>query len=144
MIPDYITPGAIVRLRDGSKARIYATDGGAPWNVHGALWTPSAWISADWADACYTTEEHELDIVGPWVDEPDAGKLWPLLPPWIKWVAVDKYPSACDGWHGYSEKPRRNDHCEIWDGRDPIRIPPTCAPTFTGDWKDSLCERPKP
>ena len=39
MIPDYITPGAIVRLRDGSKARIYATDGGSPWNVHGALWT---------------------------------------------------------------------------------------------------------
>ena len=142
MIPEYITPGAFVRLLDGSKALIYATTGGDGFPIHGAIYTRSGWEVDAWTESgAYYSDEPEYDknIVGPWVDKPDCSKLWSMLPPWIHWLVVD-----LDGaWYCFTDKPRVL--ANFWHNTGPkILIPPEYAPSFTGDWKDSLCERPQP
>lgn len=143
MIPNYIVPGAFVKLRDGRKARIYATDGPSPYNVHGAIRENDNWLQREWRGSQYTPESHHpRDIVGPWIDEPDASKLWPLLPPWIEWLAMDRAGT----WYGYECKPLPGGegspyfHSPIGTN---LVVPCRYAPTFTGDWSLSLCRRPK-
>lgn len=34
--------------RDGREVRIYATDGGAAWRIHGATMTKSGWVPKTW------------------------------------------------------------------------------------------------
>jgi len=144
-LPEYIKPGAFVKLRDGSKARIYATDGGSsPYNVHGAIWIDDHWDQREWAGYQYTMEpNHNRDIIGQWIDKPNCDKLWPLLPPWIKWLAM----RDTGEWRGYTDKPVMKS--AYWDGSVPdswkwyITIPKDYAPSYSGDWKDSLVERPE-
>lgn len=141
MIPDYITPGAIVRLRGNRKARIYATDGSPKYPIHGAILDGSGWSIQLWTEAghYYDSEpEHGRSIVGPWIDEPDASKLWPLLPPWIKWVAKDRNAI----WFGYPDEPRLAKPEGIWVSETVCWIAPDYAPTFTGDWTKSRIRRP--
>lgn len=138
-LPDYIFPGAFVRLRNGEKARIYATDGSKPCPIHGAILAEGEWHHRDWSPAGRYIEswsEHGRDIIGPWVDRPDCSKLWSILPPWIKWVAQDESGM----WFGHSEEPQC--HARVWMRGFASVIPAEYAPAFTGDWKDSLCERP--
>ena len=141
-LPEYIKPGAFVKLRDGSKARIYATDGGSsPYNVHGAIWIDDHWDQREWAGYQYTMEpNHNRDIIGQWIDKPNCDKLWPLLPPWIKYLAMD----ANNEWYSYSLKPYQ------WQGGNWFHnslecsvcyVPKDYAPIYSGDWKDSLVER---
>jgi len=143
-LPEYIKPNTFVKLRDGSKARIYATDGGPkPYNVHGAIWQETHWNPREWAGCQYTIEpNHYRDIIGPWIDKPNCDKLWPLLPPWIKYLAMD----ANNEWYSYSLKPYQ------WQGGNWFHnslecsvcyVPKDYAPIYSGDWKDSLVERPK-
>lgn len=72
-IPSHIRPGAIVRLKAGNRARIYAVDGGKGFPIHGAIDIAGEWIAASWREdlswsdvdvvgACWT-------IVGPIPDE---------------------------------------------------------------------------
>ena len=140
-LPEYVKPGAFVKLRDGSKARIYATDGGpSPYNVHGAIWIDNHWNQREWADCQYTTEpNHDRDIVGPWIDKPDCTKLWPLLPPWIKYLAQDYNRD----WYATLDKPElKEKYWTACPGKF-IAIPKKYAPIYSGDWKDSLVERPE-
>jgi hypothetical protein len=137
--PDYIKPGAFVRLRDGSKARIYAVDGTPVHPVHGATEIEGNWCVLIWTatGGIWPTMTSPHDITGPWIDEPDASKLWPVLPPWINWLAMDK-----DGtWFGYPTEPDLCDECWIRPGV--CWVPPDRAPTFTGDWKQSKIRRPQ-
>lgn len=134
-LPDYIKPGAVVRVKENDyKFRIYATDG-VDGTVHGAYFVRGAWhvagISPD-------------RIISAWTDKPDCSKLWPLLPPWIKWIAQDE-----DGdWRGHMTKPiagsiawdTNHDNSASWKWY--ITIPQEYHPIFEGDWKDSLVERP--
>lgn len=137
--PDYIFPGAFVRLRNGSKARIYATDGSPPYVIHGRvsngdveIWVISGSAIAENADP------NPHDIIGPWIEKPDCSKLWPLLPPWIQWLASDE-----DGdWCCFTVKPRVIANFWHNDGLVML-VPHKYAPTFFGDWRDSLCERPQ-
>lgn len=142
-LPEYIKPGSFVKLRDGSKARIYATDGGPkPYNVHGAIWQETHWNPREWAGCQYTIEpNHYRDIIGPWIDKPNCDKLWPLLPPWIKYLAMDKDY----GWFAYTLKPSLGDF-HAWNviGNEYyFKIPSEHVPIYSGDWKDSLVERPE-
>ena len=145
-LPDYIFPGAFVRLRNGAKGRIYATDGEAGYPVHGASYVGGEWSANIWAGSGSFRGDpliDGLDIVGPWVDKPDCSKLWPILPPWIKWVAMDNGGASGGAWFGYEDPPERShNHFSTTRGIC-IVIPNEYAPTFTGDWKDSLCERPR-
>jgi hypothetical protein len=62
---------------------------------------------------------------------------WSLYAKWHRYLAKNE----CGNWYGFSTTPKLakttwvgSIHCE--------RIPQEYAPTFTGDWKDSLFERP--
>lgn len=53
------------RTRDGREVRIYATDGGNEYKVHGAvrdngIWLPQAWLSD--GKALYF-DEHDADLI---------------------------------------------------------------------------------
>jgi len=140
-LPEYIKPGAVVKLRDGSKGEIYSINNALPYPIHGrtlsnmraATWTNNLYI---WASA----EESQQDIIGPWIDKPDCSALWPLLPPWIKYLAMDKNY----GWFGYKNKPLQG--ISSWHSNgtedDYCTIPSKYVPIYSGDWKDSLVERP--
>jgi len=139
-LPEYIKPNTFVKLRDGSKARIYATDGADPWTVHGAVLKESNWIAIDWAGVEFKpAEKADYDIIGPWTDKLNCDKLWPLLPPWIKYLAMDDDSI----WNGYSHKPKIGIsvyHCTE-SGHNYCSIPKEYSPIYSGDWKDSLVER---
>lgn len=72
MTPKNFTPGQLWRTRDGSKARIYAVDGGGDYPIHGAVlsasearWTPVLW---NLTGARGLDDGWCLDI--PWIDPP--------------------------------------------------------------------------
>lgn len=145
--PDYIKPGAFVRLRDGSKAEIYSTDNGGSHPVHGRIFKLNG---TPWVGICIWTANGRcvgdsygalFDIIGPWVETSDYSKLWPILPPWIKWLARD----ANGELFGYLEKP--NLGSTWWCTSCAVRytwIPHDYRPEPVGDWEDSLQERPTP
>lgn len=141
-LPGFIRPGAIVRLKSGQRARIYATDGGGGFPIHGAIEMNGGWILASWQQdlswsagepfgACWT-------IVGP--DRPDYSALWPLLPPWIRFLARDEDETLC----GFSERPEIYGGWSMWHGSHPSSIPAEHCPPPVGDWRESLAERPEP
>lgn len=76
----------------------------------------------------------------------DWENLWKILPPWIRWVAMDENKS----WYGYSVKPDIDDEEEnystMWgeelDPEDTHSIPADYAPPTAIDWKTSLVKRP--
>lgn len=142
-LPEYVKPGAFVKLRDGSKARIYATDGVDSSPIHGAVFSCEYWRIQQWTGNLEAlrgwTECQAGDIVGPWIDKPNCDKLWPLLPPWIKYLAMDDDSI----WNGYSHKPKIGIsvyHCTE-SGHNYCSIPKEYAPIYSGGWKDSLVER---
>ena len=144
-IPEHIKPGAFVRLRGGVKAEIYSTDNGGDYPVHGRIFDQdgaahvATWSSEGWV--CRYESGLSTGIVGPWIERPDYSKLWPLLPPWIRWLAMD-----ADGeLFGYPEKPnpRSTGWCTSWVFRH-IWVPPSYHPPAVGDWRESLQERPAP
>lgn len=61
--------------RSGLEVRIYATDCGGEFPIHGArLLTPGWWESETWTpDGFYMANRdgNTFDIVGPWVDPPE-------------------------------------------------------------------------
>jgi len=133
-LPEYIKPGAVVCVKNNEhlKFRIYATDCGNTHCVHGAFF-----VSEAWRIAAIDPER----IIGPWIDKPDCSALWPLLPPWIKYLAMDKNY----GWFGYKNKPLQG--ISSWHSNgtedDYCTIPSKYVPIYSGDWKDSLVERPQ-
>ena len=138
-LPEYIKPNTFVKLRDGSKARIYAVDGPSPYHVHGAIYQDNYWLQREWCGQYYTIDiGHSRDIIGPWIDKPNCDKLWPLLPPWIKYLAQDY-----DGnWYASFDKPELKERYWTACSGKFIVIPKDYAPIYSGDWKDSLVERP--
>lgn len=77
---NHIYVGALVRLRNGRKARIYSLDAGGRYPVHGASYRPE---DSQWLPETWTTEGVQVvsepsspyDIVGPW-REPLTIKGW--------------------------------------------------------------------
>lgn len=70
----------------------------------------------------------------PNTDRPDLSALWPLLPPWIKWVAM----AESGYWYGYMREPQT-----IRYSFGSCFIPKEYAPKWRGDWRKSLTRRPK-
>ena len=64
---------------------------------------------------------------------------WSVMPAWAKWVAVDKSGTWC--W--YTDEPSINDRHYVVDNGIYGTIPREHAPTYTGDWKNSLVGRPE-
>lgn len=76
-------------------------------------------------------------------DTPDLSALWPLLPPWIEWVAMMDYFA----WVAFIAEPEIFDDVIGWIATDSavfsFEIPDEYAPTWRGDWRKSLMRRPK-
>ena len=54
--------------RSGKRARIYATDGNAPYVVHGSVFISGGWHIDNWMlnGANLGTVEDAMDLIGPW------------------------------------------------------------------------------
>lgn len=126
------------RTRDGRKARIICVDAKQKQPVIGLVDTNGVEIFARYGlDGSWILDgkKRGSDLISEWVDKPEMDRS--VLPPWIKVIAMDE-----DGrWFGYAVAPivlectwtpgdeTYGEHCYI---------PPSHAPKWTGDWKDSL------
>lgn len=136
-----IEVGKFYKTRDGRKARIYAVDGGDGEVIHGALHFGDAygWSITTWHSGGVYTEgsHHGRDLISEWIDKPEVD--WSAMPAWAEWVAMDK-----DGeWTLFSAKPSMDVGCWWADGDVTYlaEIPPSYAPKWDGDWRDSLVRR---
>jgi len=133
-----IESGKYYKTRDGRKARIYATDGDGDYPICGAIlddngWQPAIWDSKGRGYAKVMLQS-AIDIISEWRDAPIVN--WSAMPAWCNYVAMDE-----DGaWYAYIEEPDTDSHS--WSNKSHCYfIPKQYAPTFTGEWKDSLAER---
>jgi hypothetical protein len=125
--------------RDGREARVYATDGNPNRPIHGAVkcngfWVPELWSKTGkiWSDSAVT----DSDLISPWIEKPVVN--WAAMPAWAQWLAMNG-----DGvWEYYEEEPCINATNPFWSGPS-SRIPPSHAPTYTGDWRNSKVQRPQ-
>lgn len=133
-----IEAGKFYRTRSDNKARVYAVDAGGGSPIHGAILIKDAWYAKVFQrDGNYHyQDESPFDLISEWVDRPVVD--WSKLAAWHRWVAMDEDGS----WYAYSERPELA--CATWrvENTEYQRIPENYSPTFSGDWKDSLVERP--
>ncbi len=128
--------------RDGREARVYATDGGGKYPVHGAIrredgiWNPFAMTTEGAMDSF---QETESDLISLWTPRPEVN--WAAMPAWhdtvIKSGVAGTWFSGRNLSHddeGYVANEPENNRLEI---------PRSHAPTFTGDWRNSKVQRPK-
>lgn len=133
-----IEAGKFYKLRNGAKMRCYATDGGSDKNsIHGAFLRNGIWVADAWpAGGEYENPENsQYSITSEWVDAPTFD--WSKAAAWHKWVAMDEDGS----WYAFADEPRI---CNVvWRAATSSNsIPAAYAPAFSGDWKQSLIERP--
>jgi len=135
-----IEVGKYYRTRDGRKARIYAVDGREGSNIHGAVLNEIGWETSTWAiTGQWVSGKTSRDLISEWTDRPEVD--WSAMPRWAEWVAMDK-----DGeWTFFSAKPSMDIGCWWSDGDVTYlaEIPPSYAPKWDGDWRDSLVRRPE-
>lgn len=135
-----IEPNKFYRTRDGDKIRVYATDGFGDFRIHGAVHRYNGWQPSFWTITGGYLRDMDSgnDIISEWVDAPEID--WPSMPAWFTHVARDRVGS----WYGYDQKP--SIRTGSWETSDYIayRIRSDYYPKFSGDWKESLCERPSP
>lgn len=135
-----IEVGKFYRTRNNKKARIYATDAGREFAVHGAIYNENinAWVPHRWhiSGREYSQDkEFDFDLICEW-EEPVTLDFDPTcLPAWANWIgmAEDKR------WYFFKNKPKAST-C-FWDGSSNIYglIPPEFAPkNFKLNWKSSL------
>jgi hypothetical protein len=132
------------QTKDGTPVRIYATDGGGKFPVHGAVFNKDdcRWTILTWTitGSLYLTgDEHGLDLdLSDWKEKIP----WDCLRPEIKVVARDD-----DGrWFGYLEEPelKMDGQYKIW--RSEIMNCPLKAitmPQGPSDWKEAIARRPE-
>jgi hypothetical protein len=51
------------RTRDGREVRIYATDGGGSWPVHGAILEQRGWVYAIWSEDGVCQYDRRCDLI---------------------------------------------------------------------------------
>lgn len=128
------------KMRNGEMAVVeFRTEAATCWH-----WRGFAGVSrrvTGWLDdgKWIGNDRHEQDLIEPWIDRPKVN--WSAMPAWANWVTMD----SGGKWFWWAKKP---DHSEkAWWG-NPANpgvlgsIPEGYHPIFSGDWKDSLVERP--
>lgn len=141
--PSLIKVGAVLKTRDGRKARVICTDRENSDHPVLAILYYDNGVNILYA---YTSvgsvqcggRNDGSDLVSIWTESPEVD--WSVIPPWMNWVAMDENGE----WAAYTVKPETlSDEWFLNDGRaDHVYIPPAYAPKYSGDWKDSLVERP--
>lgn len=136
-----IEAGKFYKTRTGKKVVVYSTTGRAMRHIRGCIIesgpnedTMMSWYSGGvfFGDGAHA----EYDLISEWVDKPVVD--WSKLAAWHRWVARDEDGS----WYVYAKRPELA--VATWRGEyhEYQRIPENYSPTFSGDWKDSLVERP--
>lgn len=134
-----ITEPGSYRTRSGEKVRVICVDTDRPDNTYPILYqTDSGTVRSCTQGGRYNaiSDEHEHDLVAEWI-RPIVD--WSAMPAWAKYVARD----SNGRWYWYDVKPC--DDYDMWLSVDEgisERIPSDFSPSFSGDWKDSLVERP--
>lgn len=138
-----IEVGKFYKTRGGYKFRVYATDGGGDYPIHGAYLIMDRWsfVMLTKEGAYNTTwETTDFDLISEWVETPEVD--WSLYPKWWDWIAMD-----ADGeWYGYYNCIPTYEGDSWWyndNGGDGSHIPPQYAPKYNGHAKDSLVKRPQ-
>lgn len=137
-----IEPGLYL-TRDGRKARVLCVDAPGKQPVVGfTLITDTEVSTGTWGLDGSWSETGNLasaDLISPWIDSPVVD--WDAMPGWANWVA------QCDNgeWRWFVAKPVQLDlgFSSFYGQTDYGIIPPLHCPESTGNWRDSLCERPK-
>jgi len=125
--------GKAYQTRDGRKVICLSTtlrEGKIAFQINGEVFIsqPNGMYYADESKSL-------IDIISEWIDKPDID--WSLMPAWAKFVALDKSGK----WWWYTHKPSLEHVWCIIDGFGGV-TPSEYAPTWEGDWKKSLTERP--
>ena len=136
-----IRPGETWLRRDGGKARIYATDGGAPCPIHGAVECDGEWWFETWTKkgTVFESNGHSRDLIRRLDWRADLAPIWAVLKTEYRWIAM----RATGHWVAYTDKPEldRNNFWSVNLGTTSIahlRMPiPDCH--FT----ETLTERPE-
>jgi hypothetical protein len=130
-----IEKGKYYRTRGGKKVEVLTTERRSKSPI--IIMDENGEIEALHQNGMYLDCKSEtiLDLIAEWTEPIEIP--WSDYPTWCKWVAMDK-----DGrWFGYSDKPTQS--CAIWSGDAVVKIHPDYTPrNFTGDWTESLFERP--
>ena len=75
------------RTKDGREARIYATDGGGDYTVHGAICDNGMWLITSWTtEGCYYKYQPEHD-----------SSLIEVVPLIERWAVIRKSDGHCIG-----------------------------------------------
>lgn len=64
---------------------------------------------------------------------------WSVMPAWAKYIAQDE----CGDWWWSENKPEARNSVWLHDGGMDGTIPLSYRPKYTGDWRNSLVERPE-
>lgn len=140
-----IETGNLYRTRSGHKVRIYATDAGVDYTVHGATyWYDGTWGINTWkSNGCYSIgKESRLDIISEWEQTiDDIGFDKSCLPMWAKFICMNENGR----WYWFKTKPVFSvatlGNWHVYDECLFGIIPAEHAPkNYQGDWKDSLFE----
>ena len=126
------------RMRNGQCAVVeYRSNAATPWPWTGYNFKTmefSMW--GDYGNSGDVGVWENDDLIEPCIDKPVVD--WSKMPAWANWVAME-----ADGtWFYYSDKPQHHGD-RFWLASEYIcRIPKEFQPSFTGNWRDSLVERP--
>lgn len=135
-----IEVGKFYRTRDNRKARIYATDAGREFAVHGAIYHENinAWVPQRWhisGKEFSQEKEFDFDLVCDW-EEPLISDFDPTcLPAWANWIAMNENRY----WYFFRNKPKVSDGFWGCVSNSYGFIPPDFAPkNFKLNWESSL------
>jgi hypothetical protein len=123
------------RTRSGQKCRIICVDRTAIYSVVGLLETPRGEETATYMPNGVLCSEScsPGDLISEWEDKPEYDRS--LLPAWAnKAITMDRYGT----WHCYDIVPDLTENTWMVHSPDFATIPPSHAPKWKGDWKDSL------
>jgi hypothetical protein len=130
-----IEKGKFYKSRDGQKWEVLTTERKDRWRVV-AMGELGSIGCFDEKGNSYIGLCSHSDLIAEWTDPVEIP--WSDYPTWVKWIAMDK-----DGrWFGFASKPKKK--VINWlDEEFTIIIHPDYTPRkFTGDWIESLFERP--
>jgi len=128
------------QTKGGTPVRVYATDGGGHYPVHGAIWKGSeGWVLSAWAKNGSDSSDSlfggpkDLDLTD-WRDHIP----WHCLRDEIEWVARDM-----DGnWYGYNQRPRQRYSAWGVEGMGYWKLHGVKMPDGPVDWQEAIAQRP--
>ena len=145
-----IKPGDVWVTYDGRIARVYATDAGSHFPIHGAVkWeSDDVWSAETWTEAGFRTIKRgpiacgDLHHKYDWRQE--LAPIWAALKPEWTWLAMD----VAGEWFAYHRRPHINIHEEVLCGEDGsgeerITSRAFALPTPDCPWYETATERPE-